>query len=362
MGLSARDFDDVSRLAALAADPQGTSREEIYLAITSLFRTQGPYLSERECDLMCDILRRLARDVEMAIRISLAERLADDASVPQQLLFLLADDRIEVARPVILRSKLLTDDHILKFIEKASEAHQAACAERPNIGEPVTEALAKSNAETVLVALIRNVTAHIAQNTFDTLVEKSRLVKSLQEPLAERADLPAPLATRMCEWVSDSLKTYIANKYDIREDQIAQTIADAAAAVETTTANAAPSSGAQKLVDKMAHAGQLRAGFLVRVLHQGQLDLFDLGFAKLLDLDLADMRLVLYDGGPRAVALACRAAGIDRCVFSTVFNLTREARNLSPTVSRDDLKDVEAVFFGHSKSEAMARLHGRRFT
>lgn len=361
LGLSAHDFNDIGRLAALAANPQGTSREEIYLAVSSLFRTQGPYLSERERDLMCDILRRLARDVEMAIRISLAERLADDPSVPSELLFLLADDHIEVARPVIIRSKLLTDDDILKFIERASEAHQAACAERPNIGEPVTDALAKSDSESVLVALIRNVTAKIAQDTFDTLVEKSKLVKSLQEPLIQREDLPATLATRMCDWVSDSLKSYISNKYRIPEATLGKAIYGAVTAVETAPSDTTLIIGSQKLIDKMAHAGQLKAGFLLRVLHQGQIELFDLGFAKLLDLNLEDMRKILYEGGPRALALACRAAGIDRCVFSTVFNLSRQARKLSATVSRDDLKEVEAVFSANTKPEAMAKLHGRRF-
>ncbi len=65
---------------------------------------------------MQDILRLLARDVEMAIRIALAERLADDSTAPHDLILLLADDRIEVARPLILRSPLLTDAELLRMI------------------------------------------------------------------------------------------------------------------------------------------------------------------------------------------------------------------------------------------------------
>ncbi len=361
MGLSVRDITDMTRLAALAADPKGTSREEIYLAVASLFRTQGPYLTERERDLMCDILRMLTRDVEMAIRISLAERLADDPNAPEGLVHLLVDDKIEVARPVILRSKTLTDEDILEFIETASEAHQAAFAERPNIGEPVTARLARSDAESVLMALVRNVTARIAHDTFETLVEKSRIVAALQAPLVERPDLPSPLASRMCEWVSDTLKTYIATKYDVAPGRIAQTVEVAATAVQRPSPISSddPARGAQKLIEKMAIAGQLKAGFLLRVLHQGQMDLFDLGFARLLNLPLAETRAALYERGPRGVALACRAAGIDRCVFSTVFNLTRQAKKMPPSISRDDLTDVDAIFDG-SKTEALGNLQGQR--
>ncbi len=49
-----------------------------------------------------------------------------------------------------------------------------------------------------------------------------------------------------------------------------------------------------KLIEKLAAAGQLSAGFLLRVLHQGQLDLFELAFAKLLQIDLPQLRGLLY--------------------------------------------------------------------
>jgi hypothetical protein len=34
-------MSDMAALGHLAANPQGTSREEIYLAVTSLYRVQG---------------------------------------------------------------------------------------------------------------------------------------------------------------------------------------------------------------------------------------------------------------------------------------------------------------------------------
>src|SRR5580658_2008441 len=128
-------MSDMSRLAQLAVNPQGgASREEIYLAVASLYRIQGAGLNNRERDLMREILRRLTRDVEMAIRIALAERLADDASAPHDLILLLVDDAIEVARPLILRSPLLTEDDVLRLVTEASLAHQEAAAGRPHIG------------------------------------------------------------------------------------------------------------------------------------------------------------------------------------------------------------------------------------
>ena len=74
-------MSDMSRLAQLAINPQnGASREEIYLAVASLYRIQGAGLNDRERELMREILRRLTRDVEMAIRVALAQRLSEDTA------------------------------------------------------------------------------------------------------------------------------------------------------------------------------------------------------------------------------------------------------------------------------------------
>ncbi len=359
MALIARDFSDTRRLAQLAGNPQGTSREDIYLAVATLYRNQGELLSHRERALMRDILQRLTQDVEMAVRIALAERLADDPQAPLDLILLLVDDRIEVARPIILRSRKLTDRELLEFISSADAARQTVCAERPYIGEPVTEVLAQSEAETVLVALVRNVTAHIAPQTFETLVEKSRRLEAIQEPLARRGDLPSPLAVRMCHWVSDALKSYLAESGKLAPELVAPSVDVAFQMVENQPASGRTDgeANAGKLVDKLATAGQLRAGFLLRVLQQGQFDLFDIAFAKLLGLPVPEFRRMFYFGGPRSVALACRAVGIDKSVFQTVFNLSQSAKRTPPPLTPDERADVEHAFGGFSKPEALARLH-----
>jgi len=48
--------------------------------------------------------------------------------------------------------------------------------------------------------------------------------------------------------------------------------------------------------------------------------------------------------------------GIDRCVFSTVFNLSRAARRLPSRLTPNEKAEVESVFDGFSKAEALARI------
>ena len=359
MGLTAHDMSDMGRLAQLAMNPQGgASREEIYLAVASLYRIQGAGLNTRERELMREILRRLTRDVEMAIRIALAQRLAEDTTAPHDLIMLLVDDTIEVARPLILNSPLLTETDVLRLIADAGVAHQEAVAGRPNIGIPVTDALVKTGHDSVLLALVRNVTARISDRSFATLVEKSKALTGLQGPLIRRPDLPPRLANNMCEWVSDALKDHIKTNYTITPKNLEAALTDAKLAVrsEPVGPTDVPADSAQKLVDKLAASGQLKAGFLMRVLSQGQTDLFDLAFAKLMNMDLAAFRIAFYERGAPVVALACRAAGIDRSVFATIFNLSRQSRGMSSVLNPPDTTAVDKVFTTLTRQAAMDEL------
>jgi hypothetical protein len=120
-----------------------------------------------------------------------------------------------------------------------------------------------------------------------------------------------------------------------------------------------PADSAQKLIDKLAASGQLKASFLMRVLSQGQVDLFDLAFARLLELDVTAFRDFFYGGSAGLMALACRAAGIDRSVFMTVFNLSRQARGQSPSLSAQDHAEIDTVFVTFTRPAALASLKQR---
>ncbi len=360
LAISASRFSADERADGTDFRQQGKARDDLYLAVAALFRRQAPTLSQHERTLMRDILRRLAGDVEMAIRIALAERLADDPTAPLDLILMLADDRIEVARPIILRSELLDEVELLSLVARADDPVKEVCAERPNIGEPVTALLAQSDAEPVLLALVRNATARIGADTFEALVEKSRAIAVLQEPLAKRPDLPVAPARRLCAFVSGALKAFLTETHRLDATRADTLVAEAARALDAPPRRE-PATGAEKLIDKLAAAGQLKPGFLLRVLQQTQYDLFDLGFARLLELEVEVFREIFYAKGPSVIALACRAVGIDRSVFSTVLQNVSSRRNRSPLLGPDDRIGIDRAF-ALTRPDAFARIRAVPFS
>jgi uncharacterized protein (DUF2336 family) len=329
--------------------------DEIYLAVTTLLEHQNGSFAGHERKLAADILKRLSKDVEMSIRIALAERLAGDPAAPHDLIVLLCDDRIEVARPILARSPLLSDADLIRVIESGSEGHQIAVAARPAIGEGVSAALARHACEAAVIALLRNSTAKLGWSAFEQLSERARKSSDLQEPLVRRSDLPPELAHRLTLWVSGALKTALIARYPEAAQTLGSAIGETTASFESGEP-AISGVNARKLVEKLHHSGQLRASFLIRVLNQGQMELFEYAFAALLSMEPETMRKALYGDNPMTVALACRAAGIDRSVFQTVFNLSRHHRRVTAQLSDSDQKQIGTIFTQVPKTEALHRL------
>lgn len=117
-----------------------------------------------------------------------------------------------------------------------------------------------------------------------------------------------------------------------------------------------PETSARKLIDKLASSGQLRASYLIRVLREGQMELFDYAFATLLQLDVEPTRKALYGETPHTVALACRAVGIDGSAFQTVFQLCRRHKQCGTALSESEHREIRTIFSQVAKGDALERL------
>jgi uncharacterized protein (DUF2336 family) len=342
-----------SLAGSLRQSAEGLS--EIFVAVTALFERQASHFSPTERAMAADILKRISKDVEMSLRIALAEKLADRDDAPVELIVLLADDRIEVARPVLMRSPVLPEADLVRILCDAGDDHSLAIAQRPRLDETVTAAIARSQCEAVLIALLRNEGAKISDVTFQSLVERAKSAESLQEPLVRRKDLPAQLAANMYTWVSGALKQALAARYPEVAPSVALALDDTTALLKAgKLVNSADT--AKKLVDKLNAAGQIKASFVVRALQQGNIELFEQAFATLLKLNVDRTRNLLYGNNFALIALACHAAGIDRAVFPTVLRLSRELRGKKDTLPAGGNREIDDIFLRVQRLEALARV------
>ncbi len=351
MAATAGDFE---RLVELAHDRAGHSRRILVENVADLFITSEGRLSERERALMTDILGKLISEVESVVRRHLAERFSRLPSVPRELVVQLANDEIEVARPVLLASRVLQDADLIEIVKQRSQEHRLAVAMREPLSEVVADALVDYGEEDVIEALIANHDAVLSRQALDYLVEESQRLDRFQEPLLHRPDLPAQLAHRMFWWVSASLRRHILSEYEIDEGLVDSVIQDATrVAVRTPVA---AMSETEELADRLALKGEITERFMVRTLRAGRVSLFVACLARLLGLDLRSAQRLVFDIDGAALAVAWRACDFGRESFATIYLVTRQAHDEVRTTDPALLTEMLGLFDSTTLERARAAV------
>ncbi len=306
----------VSELVDVARSAKPEDRGVLVDSLNDLCLRSGRHLNDSEKDLVYDILTNLIQDVEMNIRRELAEQLADRDDAPKGLVNTLATDMIDVAQPVIVRSMVLDDHDLIGLVLDHAESHQLAVTMRPSLSEQVTESIADTGNPTVISAMLENEGAAISRRTMQRIVEASADEPRLQEPLINRSDLSEDLARRMYGWVGDAMRDYIEEKYAPPED-IA--LDDAVTKAVSSALGTDIFEAEEPETEAKPHFGyRPHPRLLVKALEENDVFRFEELFRELTDLSGSSATRVLYDSGPEAVAIACKASGMDKMNFGKI--------------------------------------------
>ena len=337
--------DDLTLLLQLARDKSVAGRKTLVSTISDLFSSSETLLSDRERALMNDILTKLIRDFEMRVRRELSEKLASWTQAPKDLILMLANDEIEVARPILLISDVLQDADLIEVIRHRTTQHQLAISMRQELSETVTDALVDAGNVDVIRTLLDNPNSRLSDATMEYLVEESRRVDSYQEPLIQRDELSPVLARRLCLWVGAALRSYLLEHFDLDPTELDDVIE------EVTKATAPPSdqdeenaSGSVRLARQVADEGKLTPELLVQVLRQGEIALFEALLAEMSLLRLRLVQRIIYEPGGEGLVIACRGLGIAKPIFTSIFLMSRKGRPGDQRVDPGELSRVLNLF------------------
>jgi len=337
--------DDVRGLLVLAPRRGQADRNELFEKVALLLEERDATLNVGERSLMTDILHNLVKNVEMTIRVNLAERLVDSATAPRELINLLANDEIEVAHPILSSSEILNNPELINVVKHRTLQHQLAVAMRKNLAEEVSEALVETGNEHVIVTLINNDDAQISEQVLNFLAEESKRIDRYQGPLLQREDLPTHLAVKMYGWVSEALRHHIVKNFNVVVSEVDGIIKEAVNELQTDViATAHKASPAEELVDRLLEEDRLTPAFLVMTLRQGEINLFEIAFAKRVNLRIDLMRVLLYHRGAEGAAIACRSADMDLETFHTLHQLIAEAQNKTLVLDEVEEKVIGDMF------------------
>jgi len=329
-------------LVRLARDRSDAGRKAFADALSDLFVADGGGLGQSERALMYEILHRVVRDIERAMRAEVSRQLALQPDVPRDLARALANDEIEVAYPILTLSTVLLDEDLIDVARGRTIEHQLAIAGRPDVSEAVSEALVGLGGESVITTLLRNPNARIAGATLEYLVEESKRVNAFQEPILRRADLPKSLAERMVFWVSAALRQYILDNFDIGEGAVDDALE--ATAFDVIRSAPARQRRSSELAAALGEDGVLSPDLLVSALREGEMRLFVALFERMTGLGERLVMDLVREPGAEGLAIACKASGIGKAYFVAIFALIRRLRPGSERQIRHELRDIMNLY------------------
>ncbi len=317
-------IDNASHLSAqhlvtLARDASPPARSALVEAVTDLPGSGDETTTQREREIMFDILRRLVHDTEMAVRRTISTRLAQMPDAPRDLVRLLANDKIEIAYPILTTSRVLEDEDLVDIVKYRTFEHQLAVSIRSNLSESVSDSLVEAGNKNVIKCLLQNSTAKISRTTMEYLVEQSEREDIFREPLVHRRDLDKDLAERLFGWVSDSLRQIIIKDWKLDEKTVTQLLA-------TSSATQWPSQEARTRLPSKSDQGLLSQQAMLRVLKNADIALFMSMFARKTGLQENFIKRIFYDSSGLALAAACKFAKFDKDTFRTMYTYARHAR------------------------------------
>ncbi len=336
-GILSLDSESAEQLLALASSGSSLDRGRLLLAVAEACHGADATAPRLQI-LMNDVFMSLIADAERDIRLRLAEKIAGEPWAPHALILTLVNDEIEIARPVIRQSPVLKDHDLIQLVVDATIDHQIEVARRPRLSAPVVQAVIDKGEADVLAALAGNAQADISLLAMTRLVRYSKRLAALRAPLARHPGLTSDLAGLLYTWVGDTLRATLVQRFSVAgsvlEGPLAETVREAHASGgwDSSDPDAASDRAVteKRMVQKLQSAGQLRAGLLVRALHEGKLTLFKTGLAALAGLPFADITAALDADRPDQLGTICTAVGIDRSVFPTVLRLVRRLNGDRP--------------------------------
>ena len=248
---------ELQDLLVLAQEKSFDARSRLVENITDLFLSDDGRLSEHERALMSDILGKLIGQVETDIKKELANTLSKTGVELPDIAKVLANEDVEIARPLLEKSALLKDPDLIEIIRMRTDEHRMAIAMRDEVSESVSNALVEYGGEDVIEALLNNHDSQLSKRAMEYLVAESRRVDRFQEPLLGRSDLPGDLAYRMYWWVSAALRKRILREYEVDPVVFEAAVKRAASAVMVDQGDEQSTYvRAQRLVRRMMENGE----------------------------------------------------------------------------------------------------------
>jgi uncharacterized protein (DUF2336 family) len=284
----------------------------------------------QERALAADTLLRMLPRLPLKSMIMLAERLCMMDTPPHLLVAkLICDPRIEVAGPLLEECMHITDEDLTLVINEGIPAKRRMMARRRRISRAITSQLVHTGDPSVLLTLVRNVSAEIPHESFIELVHLAASRPELLTPLCTRPDLPVPFAFELFWLAPAQLRRYLLSRFLTDSETLTKILK---IALETNGDDATKAEFPDP--DRIKDALQMFA--------DGKADEAAAALADCAQIDAVTAARILNDKQGEPLAALFKAVGVPRLVVSEILDAVMRSSSgiLDPTRDPEELQSL----------------------
>lgn len=306
-------------LIDLAKEPSSEKRRELLRQVTTIFMTHPEDIEETEMALYDSVMTQLSSDMESIVRAEIANTIASSRVAPLGLLRSLATDEIEVAEPILTRSKALTESDLMHVVETKGQEYLRAVSRREDVPESVSGVIVRRGDDNTLHTLLSNDGARLSRATNEEVVQRAQANPALHEVVVNRKDLPADLMNDMYFVVESRLRErIIAENAKLDPTMVEQAISKSRDKVAVAYGSF-PDDYEQisKDVGLLRQNNKLTPQLLAKYMRDPNPTYFLCALSQMAEIDFLTAKHLVEKKEIDALAIACKAAGLDKALFLT---------------------------------------------
>ncbi|MDZ4741616.1 MAG: DUF2336 domain-containing protein [Alphaproteobacteria bacterium] len=308
LSLNAADVD------MLLAHPAAARRADLVKKVAAEFDAQR--ISEAESKIALDILRAMAADAEVIVRLAIAQSLRQSGNLPHDIALNLARDEFSVAQPLLESSPVLTDSDLIAILADGCEPKQVAIARRKDVSERVAAAVIDTGNAAAVATLIDNDSAHLTEDLYDRTLNWYSKFEAVNSALVHRAALPITVAERLVALVSDKLKVELVTRHALPEEMAADVILEARERVTLgLLGDDAPTPCTSALVRQLSARGRLTPSLTLRALCMGDIQFVEAALADAAGVTAETASSLVHDDGPLGLQAIYKKSGFAEAFF-----------------------------------------------
>lgn len=175
-------------------------------SVASLFAVTSERCTLEQIEIYDQVLTRLADMVEMEARAFAAVKIAPLRRAPETAIRRFARDDIEVARPVLQQSPVLTDVDLINIIKDFGRDHVDAISTRPVLSEEVTDLAVERGDKSIRAKIAGNHGATIGANALNILIEQAQSDVVTASALGGRTDTPDAVIAQLVDKATEEVR------------------------------------------------------------------------------------------------------------------------------------------------------------